>query len=130
MPYVLAPSVQCVSVRGEAEFHGGPVAARDLLLVLEQYDLVGRLGEGETLLVQGGWSGLGMAVIRMTKLLGCARVCATAGSAAMRAACIAVGAAAVFDYRQEWAVDIRRHAGEHCLDVTLDAQAGRMCSRA
>lgn len=31
---------------------------------------------------------------------------------------------AVFDCRHDWAGAIRQHAGEHCLDVALDAQAG------
>ena len=85
---------------------------------------LGRLGEGETLLVQGGSSGVGMAAIQMAKLLRNARVFVTASSAEKRAACTELGADAVFDYREDWASAIRELAGKHCLDVALDAQAG------
>ena len=52
------------------------------------------------------------------------RIFATAGSAEKLEICKAIGADAVFNYRTDWAAEIRDLAGEHCINVALDAQAG------
>ena len=51
----------------------------------------GRLQPGETLLVQGGSSGIGVTAIQLAKAMG-ARVIVTAGSDDKVAACVALGA--------------------------------------
>ena len=60
----------------------------------------GRLAAGETLLVQGGTSGIGTTAIHLAKLFG-ARVLATAGSPAKTAFCRSIGADGAIDYRAE-----------------------------
>lgn len=122
--YVVVPAVQCMPVPAGLSFIEAASLPEAYFTAWNNIIWLGRLGDGETLLVQGGSSGVGMAGMQMAKLLRNARVFATAGSAEKRAACIAVGADAVFDYRKDWADEIRQHAGEHCLDVALDAQAG------
>lgn len=122
--YVVVPAVQCMPVPAGLSFIEAASLPEAYFTAWNNIIWLGRLGDGETLLVQGGSSGVGMAGMQMAKLLRNARVFATAGSAEKRAACIAVGADAVFDYRKDWAGEIRQHAGEHCLDVALDAQAG------
>lgn len=122
--YVVVPSVQCMPVPRGLSFVEAASLPEAFFTAWNNIIWLGRLAEGETLLVQGGSSGVGMAGIQMAKLLRGARVFATASSAQKRAACTEMGADAVFDYRQDWASGIRHHAGEHCLDVALDAQAG------
>ena len=122
--YVVVPAVQCMPIPGGFSFIEAASLPEAFFTAWNNIIWLGRLAQGETLLVQGGSSGVGMAGIQMAKLLRGARVFATASSAQKRAACTEMGADAVFDYRQDWAADIRRHAGEHCLDVALDAQAG------
>src|SRR5258705_4061907 len=58
----------------------------------------GRLQPGETLLVQGGTSGIGVTAIQLAKAAG-ARVIATAGSDDKCAACVALGADHAINYR-------------------------------
>lgn len=122
--FLVVPAAQCMPVPAGFSFIEAASLPEAFFTAWNNIIWLSRLGEGETLLVQGGSSGVGMAGIQMAKLLRRARVFATASSAEKRAACLELGADAVFDYREDWAGAIRAHAGEHCLDVALDAQAG------
>ena len=53
---------------------------------------LGRLADGETLLVQGGTSGVGMAAIQIARTLRDARVLATAGTEEKCRICLETGA--------------------------------------
>ncbi|MEN9893760.1 MAG: Quinone oxidoreductase 1 [Pseudomonadota bacterium] len=87
------------------------------------------LQPGETLLVQGGTSGIGVTAIQLAKAFG-ARVIATAGSPAKVAACLALGADAAIDYRQQDFVEqtLQATAGRGA-DVILDMVAGDYVAR-
>jgi putative PIG3 family NAD(P)H quinone oxidoreductase len=86
---------------------------------------LGRLAKGETLLVQGGTSGVGMAAIQIARQLFDARVIATASSAEKRQVCLDLGAEAAIDYGQpDWPAQVRTATGGRGCDVILDAQAG------
>lgn len=89
----------------------------------------GTLAEGETLLVQGGTSGVGMAAIQMAHALRNARVFATAGDEAKRQLCRDIGAEDAVDYRGPWDDKIRELTGGEGVDVILDAQAGTYTQR-
>ena len=122
--YVVVPAVQCMPVPGGLSFIEAASLPEAYFTAWNNIIWLGRLAQGETLLVQGGSSGVGMAGIQMGKLLRGARVFATAGSEEKLAACRAVGADAVFNYRGDWTAAIRAAAGDYCIDVALDAQAG------
>ena len=84
----------------------------------------GRLAPGESLLVQGGSSGIGVAAIQMAAATG-NRVFATAGSDEKCAACVRLGAAAAINYRtQDFATEIRKLTGGKGVDVILDMVGG------
>jgi NADPH:quinone reductase len=86
---------------------------------------LGRLSEGETFLVQGGTSGVGMAAIQIAKQLFGAKVIATASSERKRQVCLDLGADVAIDYRAEdWPEQVRSSVGDRGCDVILDAQAG------
>jgi NADPH2:quinone reductase len=83
----------------------------------------GRLAAGETVLVHGGTSGIGVTAIKLAKAFG-ARVFATAGSPAKCAAILSFGADAAIDYRQQdFAAEVKRLAPEG-VDVVLDMVGG------
>src|SRR5215216_4595403 len=68
----------------------------------------GRLAPGETLLVQGGTSGIGVTAIQMAAATG-NRVFATAGSDDKVAACLKLGAERAFNYKtQDWVEEIAK----------------------
>lgn len=86
---------------------------------------LGRLGEGETLLIQGGTSGVGLAAMQIARALRGARVFVTAGNAEKRAFCREFGAEGAVDYHDaDWPAQIRALAGERGVDLVLDGQAG------
>jgi len=122
--YVVVPAVQCMPVPGGLSFIEAASLPEAYFTAWNNIIWLGRLAQGETLLVQGGSSGVGMAGIQMGKLLRGARVFATAGSEEKLAACLAVGADAAFNYRDDWTAEIRAAGGDYCVDVALDAQAG------
>lgn len=89
----------------------------------------GRLGPGESLLVQGGSSGIGVAAIQLAAALG-HTVFATAGAADKCRACEALGAARAIDYRNEDFVEaVRAATGGRGVDVILDMVAGSYVAR-
>lgn len=82
------------------------------------------LQEGESLLVQGGSSGIGVTAIQLARALG-HRVFATAGNAEKCRACEALGAERAIDYRTEDFVDvIKSLTGGKGVDVILDMVGG------
>ena len=69
------------------------------------------LKRGESILIQGGTSGIGVTAIQMAKALG-ATVFATAGSDEKCAACLQLGADHAINYKkQDFAEEIKRLAG-------------------
>ncbi len=89
----------------------------------------GRLQAGETLLVQGGTSGIGVTAIQMAKALG-ARVIATAGSDDKCAACLKLGADHAINYKtQDFVAAVAELTGKQGVNVILDMVAGSYVSR-
>jgi NADPH2:quinone reductase len=84
----------------------------------------GRLAPGESLLVQGGSSGIGVTAIQMARATG-NRVFATAGSDEKCAACVRLGAEKAVNYKtQDFAAEIKAATGGKGVDVILDMVGG------
>jgi NADPH2:quinone reductase len=87
------------------------------------------LKAGETLLIQGGSSGIGVTAIQLAKAMG-ATVIVTAGSADKCQACLALGADFAIDYKQaDFAAEALRLTGGKGVDVVLDMVAGDYVAR-
>ncbi|MBL0093895.1 MAG: NAD(P)H-quinone oxidoreductase [Piscinibacter sp.] len=88
-----------------------------------------RLQPGETLLVQGGTSGIGVTAIQIAKAAG-ATVIVTAGSDDKCAACVALGADHAINYRShDFVAEVKRLTGGKGVDVILDMVAGDYVAR-
>src|SRR5437763_11744038 len=84
----------------------------------------GKLAAGETLLVQGGSSGIGVTAIQMAAATG-NRVFATAGSDEKVAACVKLGAEQAFNYKtQDWVAEERAATSGKGVNVILDMVGG------
>jgi putative PIG3 family NAD(P)H quinone oxidoreductase len=84
----------------------------------------GRLKSGETFLVHGGSSGIGLTAIQLAKAFG-ATVFTTVGNAQKAAACIAYGANMAVNYKeQDFEQEIQKAIGKQGVDVILDMVAG------
>ncbi len=82
--------------------------------------MLGRLAAGESVLVHGGTSGIGVTALQLAAAFG-ATAYATAGSAEKVAACLRLGAAAAIDYRaQDFLEEVKRLTGGRGVDVVLD----------
>ena len=89
----------------------------------------GRLQSGETLLIQGGSSGIGVTAIQLAKALG-ARVLVTAGSDEKCAACVALGADHAINYKTaDFAEEVKKLTNGQGVDVILDMVAGSYVAR-
>lgn len=89
----------------------------------------GPKGKGETLLVQGGSSGIGTTAIQIAKSLGY-RVFATAGSEEKCRACEALGAERGINYRTEDFVAVTKSLTDgNGVDVILDMVGGAYLAR-
>jgi len=81
---------------------------------------LGRLATGETALVHGGTSGIGVTAIQLAREFG-ARIFATAGSDDKCAACLRFGADAAINYRtQDFAAEVKALTEGRGVDVILD----------
>lgn len=89
----------------------------------------GALQPGETLLIQGGSSGIGVTAIQLAKAFG-AQVIVTAGSDAKCQACLALGADHAINYQTaDFAAEVIRLTQGRGADVVLDMVAGDYVAR-
>lgn len=80
----------------------------------------GKLAAGETVLIHGGTSGIGVTAIQLAKAIG-ATVIATAGSADKCAAMTKLGADAAVNYREQDFVEaVKQATGGKLANVVLD----------
>ena len=84
---------------------------------------------GETMLIHGGTSGIGLTAIQLGKAFG-ATVIATAGSAAKVAFCLEMGADHAIDYKQQdFVSEVARITNKRGVDVVLDMVGGGYVDR-
>ena len=87
------------------------------------------LQKGETLLIQGGSSGIGVTAIQIAKALG-ATVLVTAGSDEKCAACVALGADHAINYKtSDFVEEVKKLTDGKGVDVILDMVAGSYVAR-
>ena len=87
------------------------------------------LQKGETLLVQGGSSGIGVTAIQIAKAMG-ATVLVTAGSDEKCAACVALGADHAINYKtSDFVEEIKKLTNGQGVNVILDMVGGSYVKR-
>lgn len=122
--YVTAPVEQCLPVpRGLSPLEAASLPENFFTVWSNVFDRA-QLGKGESLLVQGGTSGIGVSAIQLASALG-HRVFATAGSDEKARACEALGAERGINYRNEdFAAVVKQLTGDIGVDVILDMVGG------
>jgi putative PIG3 family NAD(P)H quinone oxidoreductase len=84
----------------------------------------GRLAAGDTVLIHGGSSGIGITAIQIAKAWGATVIC-TVGNAQKAAACLALGADAAIDYRQQdFVAQTLKITGSRGVNLILDMVGG------
>ena len=118
--YCVAPEVQALPVpKGLSLVEAASLPETFFTVWGNVYERA-RLAPGETLLVQGGTSGIGVSAIQMAAATG-NRVFATAGSDEKVAACIRLGAEKAFNYRTQ---DFEKELQKETVNVILDMVGG------
>ena len=127
--YCAAPLEQCLPVpEGLSALEAATLPETYFTVWSNVFDRA-RLSEGESLLVQGGSSGIGVTAIQLAKALG-HRVFATAGSADKCRAVEALGADRGINYRDEdFVAVVKELTNGKGVDVILDMVAGDYVAR-
>ena len=124
-----APIAQCLPVpKGFSDIEAASLPETFFTVWSNVWDR-GRLQPGETLLVQGGSSGIGVTAIQLAKAMG-SKVLVTAGSDDKVAACVALGAdVGINDRTQDFVAEVKAATGGRGADVVLDMVAGEYLAR-
>ena len=127
--YCVAPVPQCLPVpAGLSDVQAASLPETFFTVWSNVFDR-GRLQAGETLLVQGGTSGIGVTAIQMAKAAG-ATVIVTAGSDDKCAEATRLGADHAINYRtQDFAEEVKQLTDGRGVDVILDMVAGDYVQR-
>jgi NADPH:quinone reductase len=131
--YAVAPLAQCLPVPAGFTMVEAASLPENYFTVWSNVFDRGQLGHGEggadeSLLVQGGSSGIGVTAIQLAHAWG-HRVFATAGNAEKCAACEKLGAIAINYRTQDFVEEVKRHTDGRGVDVILDMVAGNYIPR-
>jgi NADPH2:quinone reductase len=120
----VAPVGQCLPVpKGWSDLEAASLPETYFTVWSNMYGRAG-LQPGETVLVQGGSSGIGVTAIQLAKAFG-STVLVTAGTDDKCAACVRLGADLAINYRtHDFVQEVQRHTEGRGVDVILDMVAG------
>ena len=128
----VAPAGQCLPVPQGLSMIEAASLPETFFTVWQNVFAIAKLQPGETLLVQGGSSGIGVTAIQLAKAMsdGRCKVIVTAGSDDKCKACIDLGADHAINYRtQDFAAEAMRLTGGKGVNVVLDMVAGDYIER-
>ena len=127
--YCVAPEAQCLPWPSGFDAMRAAALPETSFTVWANLFQLGRLSKGETALVHGGSSGIGITAIRFAHEFG-ARIFVTAGSDEKCAACLKLGADAAINYRsQDFAAEVKALTEGRGVDVILDMVGGPYLAR-
>lgn len=127
--YCTAPLAQCLPLPAGLSMLEAASLPETYFTVWSNVFDRARLAAGESLLVQGGSSGIGVTAIQLASALG-HRVFATAGSDDKCRACEALGAERAINYRNEdFSAVVKELTAGRGVDVILDMVAGDYLGR-
>jgi NADPH2:quinone reductase len=127
--FCVAPVTQCLPVPAGWSLVEAAGLPETFFTVWSNVFDRGGLQPGQTLLIQGGSSGIGVTAIQLAKAMGAA-VIVTAGSDEKCAACLALGADHAINYRTaDFAAEVTRLTAGRGADVVLDMVAGSYVAR-
>lgn len=127
--YVSVPAGQCLPVPATCSMVEAASLPETFFTVWSNVFDRARLQPGESLLVHGGTSGIGVAAIQMATALG-STAYATAGSGEKCQACVELGASRAIDYkRSDFVRELQTETAGRGVDVILDMVGGEYIGR-
>jgi NADPH:quinone reductase len=128
--FCVAPAAQCLPLPRGLSLIEAASLPETLFTVWQNVFAIAGLAAGESLLVQGGSSGIGVTAIQLAKAWGAGPVIVTAGSDEKCAACLSLGADHAINYRsQDFVAEVLRITRGRGVDVVLDMVAGDYLGR-
>jgi NADPH:quinone reductase len=125
----VAPVGQCLPVPGSLSDIEAASLPETFFTVWSNVFMRAYLQAGETLLIQGGSSGIGVTAIQIAKAMG-AKVIVTAGSDEKCAACVELGADHAINYTTgDFVEQVKKLTDSKGVNVILDMVAGSYISR-
>ncbi len=118
--YAKLPEVNVLKIADNVSFNDA--AAISMVGMTSWHMLVGRaqIKPGQTVLIMGGTSGVGMVGIQIAKLYNC-NVIATAGSKDKMDACLKLGADSVVNHREaDWSKKVREITNKQGVDIVFE----------
>jgi len=127
--YVAVPEVQCLPIPENLTMVEAASLPETFFTVWTNVFDREHIHEGESFLVHGGTSGIGVAAIQLVKAWGCT-VYATAGSNEKVQLCEKLGATKAINYReQDFVTALNELTGGRGVDVVLDMIGGTYTQR-
>lgn len=127
--YCVVPAAQCLPVPAGLSLIEAAALPETFFTVWSNVFDRARLQPGETLLVHGGTSGIGVTAIQLAKALG-SRVFTTVGGAEKIQPCLELGAERAINYREEdFVAVIKALTQNRGVDVILDMVGGDYVQR-
>jgi NADPH2:quinone reductase len=127
--YCAAPADNCMSIPQGISLVDAAALPETFMTVWSNVWDRARLAPGESLLIQGGSSGIGVTAIQMAKALG-HKVYTTAGSDEKCAACEQLGADRAINYRNsDFVAEVLKLTDGRGVNVVLDMVAGDYVQR-
>jgi putative PIG3 family NAD(P)H quinone oxidoreductase len=122
--YCTAPAGQCLPVPGGMAMTDAAGLPETWFTVWSNVMDRGRARPGETILIHGGTSGIGITALQLAKEVGLTAI-ATCGSDEKCAAAVAHGAAHAINYKtQDFAAEVLALTGGNGVDIVLDMVGG------
>jgi NADPH:quinone reductase-like Zn-dependent oxidoreductase len=122
--YVVVPRQNLAPYPGELSFEDASAAILPFLTAWQMLVVKARVRPGQTVLIQGAGSGVGVAGTQIAKLFG-ARVIATAGTDAKLARARELGADDVINYREaDFVKQVKALTGKRGVDVVFEHVGG------
>jgi NADPH:quinone reductase-like Zn-dependent oxidoreductase len=122
--YIVVPAVNIAPYPERLSFAEAAASILPFLTAWQMLVHKARVQPGETVLVQGAGSGIGVAAIQIAKLFG-ARVIATAGSDAKLERAKGLGADVVIDYgKQDFVAECKKLTDKRGVDAVIEHVGG------
>ena len=127
--YVCLPQGQCLPVPHGMNLLQAAALPENYFTVWTNVFQRGKLQAGESFLVHGGSSGIGLTAIQLAKAFGTKVLC-TVGNAAKAQACLSAGADVAINYNaQDFVAEVSAHTQQQGVNMILDMVGGDYMQR-
>jgi len=127
--YVTVPYQQCLPIPNGISLEEAASLPEAFFTVWNNLFEIGGFQPGETVLVHGGSSGVGVSAIQMIKAMG-GKVYVTAGNEEKLQACLDLGADIAINYKkQDFEQELNKLNGNQSIDIVMDMIGGLYTSK-